>query len=237
MPKPGVPLSRLSGCRQTAGRWGRAVELQLLDCPGFPATGVPWAGVALCQGCLGPLGGVRPPSHCGVGRPRAVWEPDRNVPCVCIRPAWWGATGRGWAHLPGAGWSFYSIPRPAGLSAPCPCPTAPAACPVQRTMQTGPCTGTRGSLRGREQNNRTAMALGSASWAVAPGTLAFCLLHEGLWWGHRSARQACPRLTERTTTQREARLSRNCPWGLAGRSGRHCCRLGVSVGFSDLSPS
>ena len=50
------------------------------------------------------------------------------------------------AHLPGAGWSSCSTPRPAALSEACLAPTAPAAFPGQRMMQTGRCTGTQGSL-------------------------------------------------------------------------------------------
>lgn len=80
MPKPGVrPLVYLAAVRQQdagVGLWSSNCS----TVPGLPATGVPWAGVALCQGCLGPLGGVRPPPHCGVVQPRAVWEPDLNVP-------------------------------------------------------------------------------------------------------------------------------------------------------------
>lgn len=87
-------------------------------------------------------------------RPAARWHRRPHtwgLPVTRSRPppglasplcVWVGAR----AHLPGAGWFSYSIPRPAAPSAACLAPTAPAAFPGRRMTQTGQCTGTQGSL-------------------------------------------------------------------------------------------
>lgn len=109
---------------------------------------------ALCRGRLGPALWVSLLTwgcsrfHHGTNRPPALWESglsERHQPFCCQL----GRDGkRGRAHLPGAGWSSYNTPLPAGPSASCLCPTAPVAFLARHKTQTEPCTGTRGSLEG-----------------------------------------------------------------------------------------
>lgn len=235
-------------CHQTAGGPG-------LGCSGLHCTRSP--------GHWGPPGQVLPSArgalglwfHCGANKPQAVWEPglskctlslNQTSPFKCDRRG-------GQAHLPGAGWSSYSTPQPAGPSASCPCPTVPAAFLVQRTMQTGPCTGTRGSLQGRaEQENDNGIwatpALSSACWAVALCTLDLFPAQRGATPParavvgadgpqHRGVPTRPARDSQRLQPhgKRHGHLQRCSRW-LTGHSGRHRYGLKVSVPFSDPLP-